>query len=253
MMDLLGSLIIACSMYSKIPMPQVAWTKERMRFAMCFFPVVGVIQAVVLYGAVKLAWNLELWVLYGIGGVVVPLLVNGGIHMDGFLDVIDARASYGEKEKKLEILKDPHAGAFAIIGCVVYVLVYLGIFLYLPVAYLPAFGGVYVLTRGLSGLSVVIFPKAKASGLATSFSDEAQKQVTVAVMLLFIAVSLCYMVWTAGMIAGIGCGISACVVYGYYYRMSVREFGGITGDLAGYFLQVCELVLLIVLTAAARL
>ena len=36
--------------------------------------------------------------------------------MDGYLDVTDARHSYGEREKKLAILKDPHTGAFAIIG-----------------------------------------------------------------------------------------------------------------------------------------
>lgn len=36
-MNLLGSFVIALSMYSRIPMPQVEWTKERMRYAMCFF------------------------------------------------------------------------------------------------------------------------------------------------------------------------------------------------------------------------
>ena len=32
-MNLLGSLAIAFSMYSRIPMPQVSWTKERMKYA----------------------------------------------------------------------------------------------------------------------------------------------------------------------------------------------------------------------------
>ena len=36
--DLLGSFIIAWSMYSRVPMPQIQWTKERMRYTMCFFP-----------------------------------------------------------------------------------------------------------------------------------------------------------------------------------------------------------------------
>ena len=42
-MNLLGSLAIAFSMYSRIPMPQVSWTKERMKYAMCFFPLIGVV------------------------------------------------------------------------------------------------------------------------------------------------------------------------------------------------------------------
>ena len=42
-MDLLGSLAIAFSMYSRIPMPQVEWTGRRMRYAMCFFPLIGLV------------------------------------------------------------------------------------------------------------------------------------------------------------------------------------------------------------------
>ena len=30
-------------MYSKIPMPQSEWTKENMRYVMCFFPLIGVV------------------------------------------------------------------------------------------------------------------------------------------------------------------------------------------------------------------
>ena len=31
----------------------------------------------------------------------------------------------------------------------------------------------------------------------------------------------------------------------YYYRMSQKQFGGITGDLAGYFLQLNEIIILL--------
>ena len=36
-------------------------------------------------------------------------------------------------------------------------------------------------------------------------------------------------------------------VFFYYYQFSRKQFGGITGDLAGYFLQLCELFMLAVL------
>lgn len=39
---------------------------------------------------------------------------------------------------------------------------------------------------------------------------------------------------------------AALLVFFYYYKMSFKQFGGITGDLAGYFLQICELVMLTV-------
>ena len=37
---------------------------------------------------------------------------------------------------------------------------------------------------------------------------------------------------------------AALLVFVYYYRMSRKKFGGTTGDLAGYFLQLCELAML---------
>lgn len=39
----------------------------------------------------------------------------------------------------------------------------------------------------------------------------------------------------------LGAGLSV----GCYKRMAYRNFGGITGDTAGWFLQVCEMTLLI--------
>ena len=44
--------------------------------------------------------------------------------------------------------------------------------------------------------------------------------------------------------------LTLAVVFGWYLWMADREFGGITADLAGYFLQVFELAALTVLTAA---
>ena len=85
--------------------------------------------------------NLKMEQLYQVGGVVLPVLLNGGIHMDGFLDVTDAKSSYGDREKKLEILKDPHTGAFAIIGGCVYFLIYYGAFGELPVESGSGHGG----------------------------------------------------------------------------------------------------------------
>lgn len=130
-MNGLYSCIIAVSMYSKIPMPNVEWTGERMRYVMCFFPLVGLAQGAVLGLWLHLALdvlNLSAAVS-ALVGAAVPLLVTGGIHMDGFLDTMDAVHSYGDRSRKLEILKDPHLGAFAVISFGVYMMLYLGFFM----------------------------------------------------------------------------------------------------------------------------
>ena len=54
---------------------------------------------------------------------VAMLLVNGGIHMDGFMDTIDALSSHKSRDDKIRILDDPHTGAFAIIYAIFYVLI----------------------------------------------------------------------------------------------------------------------------------
>ncbi|MCD8323673.1 MAG: adenosylcobinamide-GDP ribazoletransferase, partial [Clostridiales bacterium] len=42
-------MAVAFSMYSKIPVPQIKWTKENMRYALCFFPLVGVVTGALVW------------------------------------------------------------------------------------------------------------------------------------------------------------------------------------------------------------
>lgn len=242
-MNLPGSMMIAFSMYSRIPVPQVQWTKERMKYAMCFFPLIGAVIGLLEYGVILLLRTLGFPFLEQILPVVIPVVVTGGIHMDGLLDVIDAKSSHGETEKKLEILKDPHTGAFAIIGCGIYFLLYLAFFMEMRPVMIPAFCITFVITRALSGLSVVTFPMAKKSGLAATFSDGAHKRVVGTVMALYLIISLPAVWLLTGATAALGVFVISFVVFLYYYHMAKREFGGITGDLAGYFLQILELAL----------
>ena len=116
-MNIIYGLFIAFSMYSKIPVPRVDWTGKRLRYVMCWFPLVGVVCGLILWLWLSFAWRFSIHpACAGMIGCCIPLWVSGGIHMDGFLDTVDARSSYGDREKKLAILKDPHTGAFAIIG-----------------------------------------------------------------------------------------------------------------------------------------
>ena len=239
-MTLLGSFVIAFSMYSRIPMPRVEWTKERMRYAICFFPLIGVVIGGAVFGLSILADAVGLGRLAVVCLMtILPLLISGGIHMDGFLDVTDARHSYGEREKKLEILQDPHTGAFAIIGEAVYLLLYGAAVSELKKEMIPLFAACFVLERALSGLSLVCFPMAKKDGLAAQFSQMALKRTVRAVMAIYLIGCAAWLFWWGGL-AGLLCLICAGATFFGYYRLAVREFGGTTGDLAGHFLQCLE-------------
>lgn len=243
MRQLWNSFKIAFSMYSKIPMPKSDWTKENMRYVMCFFPLIGVIIGGLTwlwgYYGLQLAGN---HTFYAIVLLLIPVLVTGGIHLDGLLDTSDAIHSYQPRERKLEILKDSHAGAFAIITAVVYFLLYLGVYHEITLKGLPVVCIGFVLSRAMGGFSIATFPMAKNTGLAATFSDGALKQCVRIVSVIYAVVCAAIMLLCNPLIGG--CAIlGATLEYVYYYRMSMKEFGGITGDLAGFHMQVSELMI----------
>lgn len=247
-MWLLNAMIIAIAMYSKIPMPRVDWNEKNMRYAMCFFPLVGVIIGVLeaVAGNLITLWKGEGTFFYAVVLTLIPVFITGGIHLDGFADTMDAKSSYGDREKKLEILKDPHTGAFAIISLCGYFLLCTGIFSEMRTERLFAAALVFVFSRSLSGISVVTFQAAKNSGLLRTFQDGAQKRNVRIVLILWLLAAGVGLCLTAGVCGIVSAGVGLAVFF-YYYRFSQKQFGGITGDLAGYFLQLCELFMLAVL------
>ena len=242
-MSIINSFFIAFSMYSRIPVPRVDWEKENMRYAMCFFPMIGVVIGAVMYLA---GWLLDKTSVGGLfRGVVftlIPIIITGGIHMDGFMDTMDALGSWGDREKKLEILKDSHAGAFAILGMGCYLMWSVAVWSELPAEVLRVCGVSFVLSRALSGFSVVTFPAARNSGLLKMFQDGAQKKVVRITMCLYVAAAVIMMaVMNARAMTGAVTGVM--IAFLYYVVVSRKQFGGVTGDLAGFFLETAELAM----------
>ena len=243
-MRLIHSCLIAFSMYSRIPMPRTEWKKEDMRYVMCFFPLVGLVIGLVLCGWGWLAGYLRIGAgLFAGGMTVLPVLLTGGIHLAGFCDTLDALGSRQSMERKLEILKDSNCGAFAVIGCCLFFLITFCLWTeWKPdrtTLCLLALG--FVWSRALSGLSVVQFPCAKTSGLLAMFSNAAAKQRTAWILMGYLVLFGGLMLLLQPVVGGAVLGTSLGM-FGFYYHVSRKEFGGITGDLAGWFLQLCELV-----------
>ena len=108
----------AFALYSRIPMPPLDWESGARRYTLYAFPLVGLAVGGGLLLWTWLAGALGLGqLLWAAGMTAIPLLITGGIHLDGFCDVCDALASHQSRERKLEIMADPHVGAFAVQGC----------------------------------------------------------------------------------------------------------------------------------------
>ena len=248
------SIIIAFAMYSKIPMPHVEWDKRSLSWALCAFPLVGVVIGAALYGWLLLADAMGLTALKAAVAVALPLALSGCIHLDGFCDTCDALSSHQSKERKLEILKDSHTGAFAIICCALYLLVFFACWSEVAAtgraALVLALGP--ALSRSLSGLFAVTLPNARGTGMLATFTDAMDGRKARAILILWVLAvgggMLCLDLWIGGA-ALIGAGL-ACL---YYVVTAKRQFGGVTGDLAGFFLQLCELAMVLAAVVAQKI
>ena len=245
---------MAFSMFSHIPMPKIVWRDENMRYMLCAFPLVGVVIGLCLW-----AWT---WVcgiagigimLRAVGLTLIPAAVTGGFHLDGLSDTVDALASHAAPERKREILKDPHTGAFGVMGICSYLLLYTAICTEIAVGWKTILLLVlmHTLSRIVSGLTILCFPANAAKGLLSTFKDASEKKPAVIILSVFLVLcagGMLYTQWQTGVLMLAAALISTI----YLYFMSRRQFGGMSGDLAGFFLQISEIGMLTAI-AASRL
>lgn len=236
------ALLAAFSVYSVIPMPQFEWDENVTRNAICFFPFVGVVC-----GGIYIAWCFAAESL-GIGAalfaavsVSLPILLTGGIHLDGFIDTVDAISSHRDRERRLEIMKDPNCGAFAVIYCGVYLLLSFGIYHELfSVKAEKAAGAVFVISRILSAFCAVTLPNARKSGMLADFTGNVRRHscvIWLTLLLLIFGGSAAAAFSVLGVTALLLMLFTALV----YRRMTLKLFGGVTGDTAGFLLCSAEL------------
>lgn len=252
------SLLIALSMYTKIPVPQVDWDEKSLRWALCWFPAAGVIIAAALRLWLWLWPRLGLTALGPAVAVLIPVALSGAIHLDGLCDTCDALASRRSREEKLRILKDSHTGAFAVICCALYLLLFTAAWAdtALTAASAAVLSLTPILSRCLSGLAAVSWRNARGSGLLATFTHPIEARKARAVLLaetiaaIFAIALLCL---DSGAWELLSVPAAALAVFAWYYRLAHRQFGGITGDTEGFFLQLCECAMVAAAAVAQHL
>lgn len=239
-------IAVAFSMFSIIPVPRIEWNEKNMRYTLCVFPLVGVVCALSWWLWAFLAKYIAIqFILRGAIFSLLPIWITGGIHLDGYADTCDALASCGDINRKHEILKDSHCGAFAVIRlCSWFILWFALCCSFEPTTEALCCMGIgFVFSRTLSALAITVFPIAKNSGLIYTFVSAANKD-KVRKVLYFIVLILLICLIGLGRVKGIIMAITVLVVFCYYFRVCKVQFGGVSGDLAGWFLQKAELYML---------
>lgn len=245
-MDVLSAVVIAFAFFTVVPMPKPEWTGKRMCLVPLMLPVIGLVNGFIAYGLVILLSYASLTPFLKAAAMTLYFIVfTGGLHLDGFMDAADAYFSRRDKERKLEIMKDSGVGAFAVVSLFFLLLLKTACFYELfsreenfglPMLFIPVF------SRLLQASMLYVFPHAKQDGLTKVFGDLKVKNA-ILLYLLFVAAGL--VLFALAGARSLLIPLSAAAYYGIFYISSKRQFGGITGDLLGAFLEVSELVMLV--------
>ena len=95
----------------------------------------------------------------------------------------------------------------------------------------------------MSGIATVAFPTSSSKGMLSMFHESARGKRILIVLVVELAV--CGVVMAATYVPAIFVLLIGLVCLGLLFPFAQSQFGGMSGDLAGFFLQMCELMLLI--------
>ena len=225
------------SMFCAIPFPGNIWDDGARDKMLLFLPVVGLEIGAIWAGLAWLCNMLQLPVLVkGLVLSVYPYLVTGFIHLDGYMDVTDAVKSYRSLERRREILKDSHVGAFAVIGIV---LLLLAQFAFMASAKENADFRILIFVPAVSRCCSALAVTALKPMNTSQYADQ-KKPKSHMVILLTMTVLLV----TAGFLlcARYGLVLLGCLAgYGVALRKAYKSLEGMNGDISGYALTVSEL------------
>ena len=240
MRKIFSSFITALTFVTVIPVPSrliPEWNERSLKYFCPMLPVIGVVLSVFWLTFLKLMPKFSPE-LSGFVMTVLTLALTGGLHLDGLMDTCDAVFSHRDRETKLEILSDTHAGSFAVIGCVVIILAKTLTFAELfrlgadalAVSAIPIFSrlGMAVLLNNLTF--------AKNDGLARTLGGARSSSNNF--IFAIITIALLFLSEPAILGTFVFC-LSAHVI------ICLRIFGGITGDLLGAFAETSEAIMLL--------
>ena len=242
----LAPVVVALSMFSRIPMPAIPWDGPALRYAIAALPLVGAIQGFAALTWCHFATLLSFpHTLTAAALLVLPFLIGGGLFVDGLADTADALASHAGRARRLEIMADPTCGSFSVLTIVCYAVATFGLLASVTWDLWMTLGLAlsYVASHALAGWTVVRWPSAHPGGLGDTFGSGARggkAHVILAVTAIAACagiVASCGVPGVLGVALGLGC-------LAWYRRVSRRAFGGVTGDTCGWFVQTCELSML---------
>jgi len=228
--------------------------------AAAFFPLVGVFQGAVLIPFAMMALRFLPADVVNIFVILLLIVMNGGLHLDGLSDTFDAIASRGDRDKKLLIMKDATTGPIGVTAIVIAIL--LKLFLldeiysssrpetyYLLLFLLPVYSRWAMVPAIYHGRA------ARQDGLGKAFIENAgvRELLISTVLTLIFSLLAVFIFFNRPDLAHVISSLPALYIFSLIaVWLSGRRFGGMTGDTFGAVSELSEILFLMMAVICLR-
>ena len=243
-MKLIVAFAMAMGMFTALPVPWRPWDDSARGWMLATLPLVGAVLGLIWAGLSLLARAILPAGLAAAAMTALPLLLTGCIHLDGYMDTCDALLSWRPLEERLRILKDPHAGSFAVAGAAMLLLFQYAAAQGIPAERLRALALVPALSRCGSALCVLTLPPLGHSEYRSLQGAAAERccAATLAILTLILAG-----LWLGR--AAVLALLAEAACYALAMAWAAGTLRGVSGDLAGFALTISECAALVALAA----
>ncbi|GLI56169.1 adenosylcobinamide-GDP ribazoletransferase [Propionigenium maris DSM 9537] len=237
-------LMLLFQFMTRLPVPgKHDYDADEMGKSFKFFPIVGMVIGVILWGAYLVLSN-YISNRYALALLVVLLevVLTGGLHLDGLADTFDGIFSYRSKHRMLEIMRDSRLGANGALALIIGFL--LKIFLLVEVGFsvlliMP------VIARLNSVVNAGVAKYARPTGMGKALVANTNGAGVAVATLLTAGFTLGVAPVLEGNIMGWLLTIPVAMILGAYFaKLMERKIGGITGDTMGAVVELTEVVVL---------
>lgn len=236
---MIKQLIILIQFMTRIPVfVNVEYDEEKLGKSIKYFPLVGAIIGIFLYGinilAGKITVNRQIAAMIII---IAEIFITGLIHIDGLADTADGLFSYAEKEKILEIMKDSRVGTNGAVALILYFMTKVILLSEIRPEYIILYP---VISRLSTSINAGLGEYARKNGMSNEIiakngKKEAGISIIITMILSFIILK----------VKGLIILIFAILFILLLMKGVKRKIGGITGDTMGASLELTSILVLL--------
>ncbi len=183
--------------------------------------------------------------------IFIYIILTRGLHMDGFMDTVDGFFSRKERDKILEIMKEPAVGSFAVLAAGVWFLL---LFSAIPMLTLADHVMLHSFTRFGVLLPALFLSYPRESGTGKFFVEHVTlSTVFSAVVILLVTGAAVYAIDIPSRVRlpvyG-GCLVLSLVIAAVSGLWAKKKIGGITGDVLGFIIETAFPVMVLFILLA---